>query len=281
MQGTIAQIVALTVHGNSILQKASTAESLEFQNTNSTFKFCESIKFIDVIPGLLTRRENVCAATPYDWFECLRKEKVHGLRVSYGPSGGRKIADRMLVGFVGGGGKWLIETCGPETSDYWKVRWQVGDRESKGKKIWRVSYFRVLRREPSGQGQQENLQKLKIQLSQCLEDIAPFSRSHNLDWFTKAFESGIARLESEAPLEGLFHEDIAPTGFLSLQASQLLGSAGAAWGFGGMGSWNDQGFEGPAQARNEQLSEQLYQLLNRVIVAAANSSLSCDATRTA
>jgi hypothetical protein len=36
-----------------------------------------------------------------------------------------------------------------------------------------------------------------------------------------------------------------------------------------MGSWNDQGFAG--QDRYEHLSENLYKLLNRVIVAAANS----------
>jgi hypothetical protein len=42
--------------------------------------------------------------------------------------------------------------------------------------------------------------------------------------------------------------------------------------FGGMGSWNDQGFDADTQLRYEALSEKLYQLLNRAIVVAANSS---------
>jgi hypothetical protein len=39
-----------------------------------------------------------------------------------------------------------------------------------------------------------------------------------------------------------------------------------------MGAWNDQSFKGEAKALYEQLSENLYQLLNSAIVAAANSS---------
>ena len=42
--------------------------------------------------------------------EPLKSEGVRGLRnESHGPSGREKLLDRMLVGFVGGGGKWLVE----------------------------------------------------------------------------------------------------------------------------------------------------------------------------
>lgn len=272
MQGTIAQIVALTVHGNSILQKGLEFDSDEFQRQNSTFKFCESVNFIERLSGILTRKEALYAVNPHDWFERLRSEGVCGLRMSYGPSGEQRVPDRKLVGFIGGGGKWLIETRGLSYSDFWKPRWQLGNRDRKDKKIWRVSYVRVLSRMPLTQARPDDLEQLRLELKQCLERIAQFSRSQNLEWFTKAFESAFARLESQDPLADVYHTDIAPSGFLSLAANQLLGSAQAAWVFGGMGSWNDLGFEGPAQARYEQLSEELYQLLNRVIVAAANSS---------
>jgi hypothetical protein len=55
--------------------------------------------------------------------------------------------------------------------------------------------------------------------------------------------------------------------------SVLISPAQAAWVFGGMGSWNDQGFDGQTQDRYERLSENLYKLLNRVIVTAANSEM--------
>jgi hypothetical protein len=134
MQGTIAQIVALTTHGNSILQGAPNARSLEFQSSNSTFTFCESVQFSVPASGLLTRKESVYAADPHNWFERLNKEGIYALRMSYGASTGNKIADRMLVGFVGGGGKWLIETWGPEHSDFWESRWVVGNKDSIDKK---------------------------------------------------------------------------------------------------------------------------------------------------
>lgn len=265
MQGTVAQIIALTVHGNSILQKGSVFDSAEFERQNSTFKFCESVDFMERVPGIF-------AANPHDWFERLRSEGVRSLRMSYGPSGEKRVADRMLVGFVGGGGKWLIESRGPSSSNFWEARWQLGNRDGKDKRIWRVSYLRVLTRKHPTQAPSEDLERLRLELKQCLEEIAQFSRSQNLEWFTKAFESGISRLESPDPLAETYYPDITPPGFLSLAANQLLGSAQAAWVFGGMGSWNDQGFERQAQARYEQLSEKLYQLLNRVIVAASNSS---------
>ena len=224
------------------------------------------------VPGISPSKERIFAANPHDWFERLRSEGIDRLRISYGPSGQNRVADRMLVGFVGGGGKWLIESRGPDSSDFWEVRWQLGDRERKDKKIWRVSYLRVITKEHATQAPPEDLEKLRLELKQCLEEIAQFSSSQNLDWFTNAFESGIGRLESSDPLAETYHPDIVPPGFLSLAASQLLGSAQATWVFGGMGSWNDQGFEGQIQARYEQLSEKLYQLLNRAIVAASNSS---------
>jgi hypothetical protein len=199
MQGTIAQIVALTAHGNSILQGATDSQSLDFQTLNSTFMFCESVQFFHLVRGVLTRKEKVYATNTHDWFERLKEEGVYALRMSYGSSPGNKIVDRMLVGFVAGGGKWLIETCGPDRPDFWESRWQVGNRHSVDKKIWRLAYIRVAGGTPAYRDEPENLEKLKDEMRENLQEITQFSRSHNLDWFTKAFESGLSRLESRTP----------------------------------------------------------------------------------
>jgi len=45
----------------------------------------------------------------------------------------------------------------------------------------------------------------------------------------------------------------------------------SAWVFGGMGSWNDMGFEGAAREEYESVSEDLYQTVNDTIVAAVNA----------
>lgn len=224
-----------------------------------------------LLRGVHAEKAIIWAANPHDWFEHLRKENVHTLRISHEPSGRTDIADRMLVGFVGCGGKWLIETRSAERAEYWEARWQIGNRERQDKKIWRVSYFRIHTGKPSEPAQSDDLTQLKVELHECLENIANFSRSHRLDWFTAAFDSGIARLQSNTPMEGLYHQDIAPPDFLCPSANQLLGSVDAAWVFGAMGSWNDQGFEGENQTRYEELSERLFRLLNKAIVAAVNS----------
>ena len=139
MQGMIAQAVALTIHGNAALRVANTFDANAFYPANSTFKFCESVNFSD-----RTRNSTQFALTPYAndpiaWLEKLKHEGVTTLRIAYGSSGQTQVADRMLVGFVGGGGKWLIEAVG-NGSDYWESGWQVGDRGRADKKIWRVNY---------------------------------------------------------------------------------------------------------------------------------------------
>ena len=177
----------------------------------------------------------------------------------------------MLAGFVGGGGNWFIETQGANRLDSWESRWQVGDRERPDKRIWRVNYLRIRSGVPPQRSPSDDLEQLKTEFRHVLEAIAEFSRSQNLTPFTQAFECSLARLESPAPLDGLHHADIAPPNFLPLTANQLLGAAETAWVFGAMGSWNDLGFQGEIQAQYEEVSEKLYRLLNRVIVAAANS----------
>ena len=125
----------------------------------------------------------------------------------------------------------------------------------------------------------EGLSHLHEELESCLRSISEFAHSQRLDEFAKAFESGLARLSSETPYDDLYHPDVAPLRLLPLSAHQLLGAAQAAWVFGGMGSWNDMTFKGDLQARYDELSERLYQLLNRAVVAAANSGIPTEPSK--
>ena len=52
----------------------------------------------------------------------------------------------------------------------------------------------------------------------------------------------------------------------------LLDACQSAWVFGGMGSWNDLGFEGPEQTEYDRVSERLFTALNETIQSAANAS---------
>ncbi len=271
MQTSIAQLVALTIYGNAYLLRADKAAG--FYPDNSTFRFCESVKFFDPVKEEAKWIEVPFASDPVQWFEGLRKERIDTLRMGYGPSGQAEAADRMLVGFVGGGGRWLIEAQGSGWSDFWESAWQVGDRTRTDKKIWNVRYFRIARRQPHAQTQDlEDLERLSKEFDRQLTEIEEFARSQRLDNFAKLFRSARTRLSSDPPYPDQYHSDLLRTELLPRTACQLLAACEDAWVFGGMGSWNDQAFDPIVQPRYEALSEGLYQLLNRVIVAAANSS---------
>jgi hypothetical protein len=59
---------------------------------------------------------------------------------------------------------------------------------------------------------------------------------------------------------------------MPLEAKQLLGAVQAAWVFGGMGSWNDLGFDGDDQQEYDKLSIELFLLLNQAICSAINTT---------
>jgi len=107
-------------------------------------------------------------------------------------------------------------------------------------------------------------------LSENLQAIGGFAGRQKMDGFAKAFEAGLTALSSTEP--GAGGHELTPDSALPPPAAQLLNAVQAAWVFGGMGSWNDVGFEGDDQRVYEQLSEDLYQLLNAAIIAAANAS---------
>ena len=59
---------------------------------------------------------------------------------------------------------------------------------------------------------------------------------------------------------------------MPLEARQLLGAVLAGWVFGGMGSWNDLGFDGEDQEEYTELSDELFTLLNQAIAVAIDST---------
>ena len=277
MQAPIAQIIALTTHGNGFLAGSPRFNPSAFYPGNTTFKFCEYVRFVELKRTWWKgRSESAYAPDPTAWFAQLKGDSVYGLRMSYGSSGGRQagglnVTDRMLVGFVGGGGRWLIEAMKSSGSDFWEGRWDVGDRKRKDQKIWRVSYGRISSNQRRVAHPATDVPELRNRLTENLKAIGNFARKHKLDNFAAAFDGGLAQLNSDVPQKSVYHNDLAPDS-LPLPARQLLAAAQTAWVFGGMGSWNDVGFDEEDQPLYDRLSEELYELLNAAMVAAANAS---------
>lgn len=268
MQGTILQIIVLVIHGTAYLQGVPLEK--DFLNKNMAFSFCEYVKFVDLNqdqPG----EEAHFADNPIEWLHKLKGDGYTNLRIIYVSSDNQEISDRMTVGFIGGGGRWLIEAQGKNTSDYWEARWEVGDQNHPQKLIWQVTYGRVGSQLPPSNLQLRSAEEIKSELNIVLAEIASFAKKEKLDGFIEYFEKGIEVLGSSTPLDDVKATYLAPPQYLGLDSQQLLAVSQAAWVFGGMGSWNDFWFEGDAQKEYEKLSDQLFSLLNESYLTAVNS----------
>ena len=108
-------------------------------------------------------------------------------------------------------------------------------------------------------------------LESVLTRVESFARSHDVEYFADVFRRALDSLTSDAA-EQPYHRDLLPPAGYGAEARRILAACGHAWVFGGMGSWNDLGFERPEDQREyEQLSEELYAAVNRGIEESANS----------
>lgn len=270
MNGPIAQIVALTCHGNAFLQRNDVRT---FFPDNSTCAFCDRVNFVTLSKSVLGKaKEKEVAKTPQEWFAVLRSTGAIGIRILRQPQHDRQFPDRMLAGYVGGGGTWYMEVLRPKhRSDFWVARWEVWNREAPDQRIWRVTYARVSNG-PSADARKADLQRTVSSLADALRRIHAFSAKHDCGQFAFRFGEALDTLESAGEHLHGYHQDLAPSGFVSELARTLLDACQGAWVFGGMGSWNDVGFGGYEHAEYEQRSEELFENLNKAIAVGANDS---------
>jgi hypothetical protein len=271
MNGTIAQLVALTCYGNAYLSGQAVPQ---FLPSNSTCQFCERVIFVSLGTTFLGKpKQTEVAPTPDAWLVYLKNRGATGLRLSRTPQNQPGMSDRMSAGFVGGGGNWAIEVLLPkDTSELWMARWDVGDQKAVDRRIWRVTYGRVSTGKTLHASAPDLTTPLR-ELREALTDVRTFSAQHKLDGFTKWFDDALDTIESKGVKRHGYHQDLAPNGMLSAEASTLLDACQKAWVFGGMGSWNDMGFEGEDQKTYDRVSERLFQAVTTAIEQAATSSM--------
>ncbi len=271
MQTEIAQAVALTIVGNDLLHGQPRED---FWPTATVFKFCKNVTFVS-LSGLRTAPiETPFAEDPLQWITKLKTEGTLGFRLHHIAMNDPRMSDRMSVGFVGGGGRRLIESVGNAVSDLWEAGWRVQNHSDPERKFWDVRYRRVGVDLPHRRPESRGLSTLQRELEDVLLKIEDFAHRQNQETFAKSFRRGIDLLHADTPLASVYHSDLAPSAGLPLLAKQILGAAQEAWVFGGMGSWNDLGFEGRDQEEYTTLSDQLFSLLNQAICEAVNSGFS-------
>jgi hypothetical protein len=210
-------------------------------------------------------------ASPEQWFDDLKNRKATRIGVRWVSGKEPSAPDRMLAGFVGGGGTWTLQVQLTDgIFEQWIARWEVDEsRRKKDNKIWKVTYKRAYAGRDSLRV--ASLAEAQTQLKQALTEIHAFASRKDAKPFTAMFAKALAALNEEAGAEG-YHRDLYPGRNGSRSAAAILQAAQHAWVFGGMGSWNDLGFDGADAKVYERVSEQLYQALVGAIPAAVEDS---------
>ena len=262
MNGELAQIISLVAHGNLFLL----GEDVDL-SANSTFQYVSSVKFARYKSSQDTHDIEV-ANSVSEWFAFLRSNKSTRLWNIAFAWRRQDIPEHMAVAFSSGVPT-AIQADLPNGFELWCPQWKTG---GQAKKPWLVEY-RGLMYSSSHALRVPKMSIVKNQLKRAISQAAKFSKRSDVNasnwatWFTKALEI----LDSSNP-QAPFHPDMLPDSGFSLDARQVLASAVQAYVFGGMGSWNDMGFEKPEVHKEyERITTELYEAVRFALVAASNS----------
>lgn len=213
------------------------------------------------------------AADPLDWFAKLKALGCRGLRLHTAPMqqrpGAAPQSERMMVGLLGGGPRWLIEVLLPTRCELWEGFDRLGDRRAPDRKIWNVAYLRIGETNPQDDADR-NVAAATEEVRGALIEIEAFARDLPGAPFADAFAGARGVLDGGASVyTGL---DVLDLTALGPAARRLLVGAAQGWVFGAMGSWNDVVVDPSRVARYADTSEALFVALQRAVTVAANST---------
>ena len=276
MDGELAFAIVLAAYGNAHIASVQESTPPELLGTNSTLRHVSSVAFL-ASDAALESAADAIRRTEQGRFEDLHSPRgtsawFRGLR--------RAGASRIHVGRLptqldlpevdavssSGGISWTIRIEYPSSFRLWVPRW----KHEGGEKPWKVSITgsTIPYVHPQTKvGLIETAESLYAALERALD----FSTRARLDWFPDDFSEALALLRSQTP-EIPYHPDLFPSGGYSLLARQVAASATKAYVFGGMGSFNDLGFESLGlNTEYKLLLPTLYTAVTDALLGAANS----------
>ena len=270
MTGEVYQILTLIAYGNANLQCDYNIKDII--NINNAFKFCNSVSFVKVKKNVFGKRKEIeIARTPEEWFSYLKSKSCRVIRMKYFENTNENLPTHIASAFVGGGGHWIINCCFDEYSELWNCKWSLTQRDDPQNRIWTVAYTNLGESSKVDYNNFINLDNSILKLKEVLYQIEIFARTNDAVNFADIFQKSLQMLDNADNFETYFN-DIIPNGFYPANSKRLLFSAGNAWVFGGMGSWNDMYFEKEeTQKEYDILSSQLYKVINQSIEDAINS----------
>lgn len=269
MQTAILRSIALVTIGNAALAGRDVSS---FWPRSDLLRFYKEIIFL--IPDGAGGYKPV-APDPNAWFAKLGALGCRGLRLHAAPmqqhEGERPQSERMTVGLVGGGPRWLIEAVYAERSELWEGHDRTGDRDDPQQRVWLGAYLML--------GETDTLDKEAVRgvaaatapvRSGLLELAGLAWELPGAAHFADVFNNGSAAFDDAAPpYPGLDFLDLT---MLEPAARRLLIASVHGWAFGANGSWNDVIVPPELRARYETGSENLFRAMQRAALAVANST---------
>lgn len=262
MDGELAQVIALVAHGNEYLH----AGQVDLSN-HSAFRFVSQLVFIH--PRNRWDRNGVeVAKSAQGWLAYLKSVKTTRLWNVGLAQKQADIPEHVAVAFAGGALR-AIQADLPGGYEIWYPQWRV---VGQGNQPWQVEYRGRFSRRPLALPVQAP-DAVKKQLRQAVLQALTFARRPEVDasfwagWFAEALDL----LDSPTPVIP-YYMDLLPSSGFALEARQILACATRAFVFGGMGSWNDMGFQNP-QIHSEygKVTRELYAAVKNAILMASNS----------
>ncbi len=117
-----------------------------------------------------------------------------------------------------------------------------------------------------------SLSDIIAQLFEAISVCEQFAQKHDIKNFCEFFKIAKEYLfKEEYSSDKVYHKDLIPERHYSKEAWRILLSCQVAWVFGGMGSWNDLGFQNNEQNTYEKISDDLYLAICNAIPNAINS----------
>jgi hypothetical protein len=277
VNGVIPQLIALAGYGSEFLIASSNTEPPELSETNSTFQYAHTVKFLEDGSGIPT--QDVSKGTK-EWFNRLRAHGCSRILLEILATELERT-DTTTLGWYTGEIPWAVRTIQPSKATSWLPHWTTIPEFRPGKptgekRIWDIAYSPKPGRTRAIEG--VSLEQARSELKEALEEAIDFSSKSTLSSWSQRFEKALQNLSKDRP-EFAYHHDLLPQTSYSLQARQLIASAEQAWVFGGMGSWNDIGFQNPMTSKKyNQISQRLYQSILTAFAVGVNQPLLVSAS---
>lgn len=264
MNGELSQLVALCSAANGALTDAVIGP---IYPDHSVFKFCNSVRFVDLKKGLLGKsREVERHKNPNDWLRSLQNTQALRVWLTFATAGNIDAPVHQLAAFAGGGGNWQIVLATDAATELWMSRWEVTDQNASDSRIWGVTYGCVGKSNHGSPAPVADLDAAASRLQSVLTDTRDFADKHELPSWSEWFQRALDCTNPSKPITFPDYIDFIYLDSYPEIAQRLLAAAYNGWVFGGMGSWNDLYFEPNSENdRYNELSAELFAAINDAI----------------